>query len=338
MSIATLGIDLAKNVFHVHGRDAAGRPVFQKRVSRAALVTFMANLTRCRARLEVCSGANHWSRTLQALGHDVRLISPQFVKPYVKSNKNDFNDAEAICEAVLRPTMRFVPPKTVAQQDLQNVHRVRRRLIGARTALVNQIRGLLAEYGIVVSQQVGRLRRALPGLLDDPTNTLTPLARMTFMSLHEELRGLDTRITAIDQELTRHCVGDERCRRLVAIEGIGTLTATAIIAAVADPHAFKNGRHLAAWLGLVPRQHSSGGKPRLLGMSKRGDRYVRTILIHGARAVVARAATKSDARSRWIADKRYQRGTNRACVAVANKNARIIWALLAQGTSYRHAA
>ncbi len=338
MSMTTLGIDIAKNVFHVHGRDAAGRPMFQKRFSRAALVTFMANLPSCRVGLEVCSEANHWSRTLQALGYDVRLISPQFVKPYVKSNKNDFNDAEAICEAVLRPTMRFVPPKTVAQQDLQNVHRVRRRLIGARTALANQIRGLLAEYGVVVPKQVSPLRRALPRLIEDLTNDLTPLARMTFTSLHEELRGLDARITAVDQELTRHCVCDERCRRLIAIEGIGPLTATAIIAAVADPRVFKNGRHLAAWLGLVPRQHSSGGKSRLLGISKRGDRYVRTLLIHGARAVVARAATKSDARSRWITDKRHQRGTNRACVAVANKNARIIWALLAQGTSYRRAA
>ena len=219
MSMTTLGIDLAKTVFHVQGRDVAGRPVFQKRFSRAALVKFMANLPSCRVGLEVCSGANHWSRTSQAFGHDVRLISPQFIKPYVKTNKNDFNDAEAICEAVLRPTMRFVTPKTVAQQDLQNVHRVRRRLIGVRTALVNQIRGLLADYGVVVPQQVSHLRHALSGLLEDPTNTLTPLARMTFTALHDELRGLDARVTAVDHELTRHCAGDERCQRLTAIEG-----------------------------------------------------------------------------------------------------------------------
>jgi len=338
MSITTLGIDLAKNVFHVHGRDAAGRPVLQKQFSRAALVKFMAILPSCRVGLEVCGGANYWCRTLQALGHEVRLISPQFVKPYVKSNKNDFNDAEAICEAVLRPTMRFVTPKTVAQQDLQNLHRVRRRLIGGRTALVNQIRGLLAEYGVVVPKQVSLLRRALPRLIEDLSNDLTPLARMTFTSLHEELRGLDARITAVDHELKRQCACDERCQRLTAIEGIGPLTATAIIAAVGDPRVFKNGRHLAAWLGLVPRQCSSGGKSRLLGISKRGDRYVRTLLIHGARAVVVRAGAKSDARSRWIADKRHQRGTNRACVAVANKNARIIWALLAHDTCYQQAA
>ena len=338
MSMTTLGIDIAKNVFHVHGRDAAGRPVFQKRFSRVALIKFMANLSRCRVGMEVCGGANYWSRTLQALGHEVRLISPQFVKPYLKSNKNDFNDAEAICEDVLRPTMRFVTPKTVAQQDLQNVHRVRRRLIGARTALVNQIRGLLAEYGVVVPKQVSPLRRALPRLIEDLTNDLTPLARTTFTVLYEELRAVDARVTAVDRELKAHCAQDERCQRLTAIEGIGPLTATAIIAAVADPRVFKNGRHLAAWLGLVPRQCSSGGKPRLLGISKRGDRYVRTLLIHGARAVVVRAGTKQDARSRWIAEKRRQRGTNRACVAVANKNARIIWALLVQGTCYRTAA
>jgi len=338
MSMTTLGIDIAKNVFHVHGRDAAGRPVFQKRFSRAALIKFIANLSRCRVGMEVCGGANYWSRTLQALGHDVHLISPQFVKPYVKTNKSDFNDAEAICEAVLRPTMRFVTPKTVAQQDLQNVHRVRRRLIGARTALVNQIRGLLAEYGVVVPKQVSPLRRALPRLIEDPTNDLTPLARTTFTVLYEELRAVDARVTAVDRELTAHCAQDERCQRLTAIEGIGPLTATAIIAAVTDPRVFKNGRHLAAWLGLVPRQCSSGGKSRLLGISKRGDRYVRTLLIHGARAVVVRAGAKPDARSRWIAEKRRQRGTNRACVAVANKNARIIWALLAHNTYYQKAA
>lgn len=268
----------------------------------------------------------------------MRLISPQFVKPYVKSNKNDFNDAEAICEAVLRPTMRFVPPKTVAQQDLQNMHRVRRRLIGARTALVNQIRGLLAEYGVVVPKQVSPLRRALPRLIEDLTNDLTPLARTTFTALYEELRAVDARVTTVDRELKEYCAQDERCQRLTAIEGIGPLTATAMIAAVADPRVFKNGRHLAAWLGLVPRQCSSGGKSRLLGISKRGDRYVRTLLIHGARAVVVRAGAKPDARSRWIAEKRRQRGTNRACVAVANKNARIIWALLAHDTCYHKAA
>ena len=338
MSMTTLGIDIAKNVFHVHGRDAAGRPVFQKRFSRVALIKFMANLSRCRVGMEVCGGANYWSRTLQALGHEVRLISPQFVKPYVKSNKNDFNDAEAICEAVLRPTMRFVTPKTVAQQDLQNMHRVRRRLIGARTALVNQIRGLLAEYGVVVPKQESPLRRALPRLIEDLTNDLTPLARTTFTALYEELRAVDARVTTIDRELKEYCAQDERCQRLTAIEGIGPLTATAMIAAVADPRVFKNGRHLAAWLGLVPRQCSSGGKSRLLGISKRGDRYVRTLLIHGARAVVVRAGAKPDARSRWIAEKRRQRGTNRACVAVANKNARIIWALLAHDTCYQKAA
>ncbi len=218
------------------------------------------------------------------------------------------------------------------------MHRVRRRLIGARTALVNQIRGLLAEYGVVVPKQVSPLRRALPRLIEDLTNDLTPLARTTVTALYEELRAVDARVTTVDRELKEYCAQDERCQRLTAIEGIGPLTATAMIAAVADPRVFKNGRHLAAWLGLVPRQCSSGGKSRLLGTSKRGDRYVRTLLIHGARAVVVRAGAKPDARSRWIAEKRRQRGTNRACVAVANKNARIIWALLAHDTCYQKAA
>ena len=288
--------------------------------------------------MEVCGGANHWSRTLEGLGHTVKLMSPQFVKPYVKTNKNDCNDAEAICEAVQRPTMRFVAPKTLAQQDLQNLHRVRQRWIATRTALVNQTRGLLAEYGLVLPRQVAAIRQHLPQLLDDPASLLTPLSRTTFRGLYEELVGLDERIRIIDRQLQTLGMSQEPCRRLMQIEGIGPVIATAMIAAVTDPTTFKNGRQLAAWLGLVPRQYSSGHTQRLLGISKRGDRYLRTLLIHGARSVVTCAGTKTDARSQWIQAKRQQRGMNRACVALANKNARIIWALLSKGESYRQSA
>lgn len=338
MHVTTIGVDLAKNVFQIHGVDQYGKPVLKKRLSRTGFVQFMAKLPPCLVGMEVCGGANHWSRTLDGLGHTVKLMSPQFVKPYVKTNKNDCNDAEAICEAVQRPTMRFVAPKTLAQQDLQNLHRVRQRWIATRTALVNQTRGLLAEYGLVLPRQVAAIRQHLPQLLDDPASLLTPLSRTTFRGLYEELVGLDERIRMIDRQLQTLGMGQEPCRRLMQIEGIGPVIATAMIAAVTDPTTFKNGRQLAAWLGLVPRQYSSGHTQRLLGISKRGDRYLRTLLIHGARSVVTRAGTKTDARSQWIQAKRQQRGMNRACVALANKNARIIWALLSKGESYRQSA
>lgn len=338
MTVTTIGIDLAKRVFQVHGVDQHGTCVLRKRLSRSELVPFIAKLPPCRIGMEVCGGANYWSRRFRGFGHEVRLMSPQFVKPYVKTNKNDTNDAEAICEAVSRPTMRYVIPKTIDQQDLQSLHRVRQRLIQSRTALVNQIRGLLAEYGLVVPKHIGPLRRQLPTFLADSTNELTPLGRETFAQLYDELVASDTRIHQIDTRLKQWCSANEVCQRLLQLEGIGPLIATAIVAAVGDPLAFKNGRQLAAWLGLVPRQRSSGDRCLLLGISKRGDRYLRTLLIHGARAVVWRAGTKTDARSRWIANKRACRGINRTCVAVANKNARIIWALLAKGEAYRKAA
>ena len=281
MDVTTIGVDLAKNVFQIHGVNQHGKVLLKKRLSRSNFRRFMATLAPCLIGLEVCGGANYWYRTLRAFGHEVRLMSPQFVKPYVKTNKNDFNDAEAICEAVQRPTMRFVTPKTIAQQDLQNVHRVRQRLVSARTALVNQIRGLLAEYGLILPRQVGTLRQHLPSLLEDATNELTPLGRATFRQLYEELVGLDERIRQIHEQLKTFAVTHEPCQRLMHIEGVGPLTATALVAAVADPTTFKNGRQLAAWLGLVPRQYSSGHTQKLLGISKRGDRYLRTLLIHG---------------------------------------------------------
>lgn len=333
-TLTTVGIDLAKNVFQVHGVDQVGRTVLRKRLRRAEVTAFMARLPSCVVGLEACCGAHYWARVLEGLGHQVKLIAPQFVKPYVKSNKNDANDAEAICEAVRRPHMRFVHRKSIEQQDVQALHRVRSRLIGSRTSLVNQIRGLLAEYGVVLPQSIGQVRRGLPTVLEDASNELSTLGRRLFNGLYEQLVDLDKRIEEFDEEIARLFRSNSVCQRIGEIEGVGPLIATAMISAIGDGRSFKNGRQLSAWLGLVPRQESSGGKTRLLGISKRGDSYLRTLLVHGARSVVYRAGSKADRRSHWIADKQRRLGTNRACVAVANKNARIIWAMLANEQRY----
>jgi len=337
MKIVTVGLDIAKQTFQAHGVDGKGRVVMRKRLRRAEVPSFFAGVEPCLIGLEASGGAHYWFRVLSRLGHTVRLIAPQFVKPYVKSQKNDSNDAEAICEAVSRPSMRFVPAKRVEQQDLQCLHRVRSRLIGCRTQLVNQIRGLLAEYGIVLPQHVAQLRRHLPALLEDDGNELTISTRHLFHSLYEELVELEAKIGSADQRIERAFRENAECRRIAAVEGIGPVTATAVVAAISDGHAFRNGRQFAAWLGLVPRQHSSGGKTQLLGISKRGDPYLRTLLVHGARSVVYRAKAKTDYRSRWINDKQQRLGTARACVALANKNARILWSLIAKQQAYRPA-
>jgi len=338
MNIATVGLDIAKQLFQVHGVDANGRVVLRKKLRRNQVAAFFANVSPCTVGLEACCGSHYWVRVLSRSGHRVRLMAPQFVKPYVKSNKNDANDAEAICEAVSRPHMRFVPAKSVEQQDVQSLHRVRSRLVSSRTALANQIRGLLAEYGIVLPQHISHLRRGLPRVLEEAENELTPFSRRLFASLYQELLSLQEKIDGLDEQIESVYRTSEPCQRVAAVEGIGPLTATAIVAAMSDGKAFKNGRQFAAWLGLVPRQHSSGGKPRLFGISKRGDTYLRTLLIHGARSVVARASRKTDRRSLWIADKRRRLGTSKACVAVANKNARIVWSLIAHEQNYRRAA
>jgi transposase len=297
MKITTIGLDIAKQVFQVHAADAEGRVVLRKRLRRNQLTAFFANVPPCVVRLEACCGSHYWVRVLSRYGHTVRLIAPQFVKPYVKSNKNDANDAEAISEAVSRPHMRFVPAKSVEQQDIQSLHRVRSRMVSSRTALANQIRGLLSEYGIVLPQRVSQLRRGLPVILEDATNELTAFSRRLFASLHDELLSLEEKIAALDKQIEAVHRTSEPCQRVAAVEGIGPLTATALVAAISDGKAFKNGRQFAAWLGLVPRQHSTGGKARLLGISKRGDPYLRTLLIHGARSVVCRAGCKTDRRS-----------------------------------------
>jgi transposase len=286
MVVTTLGVDIAEQVFQVHGVDQQGKVVLRRRLRRQQVAPFFANLSPCLVGLEACGGAHYWTRRLSLFGHTVRMMAPQFVKPYVKSNKNDRNDAEAICEAVSRPQMRFVPAKSVEQQDIQSLHRVRSRLVGLRTQLGNQVRGLLMEYGIVLPQHVGRLRRGLPDILEDGSNELTAFSRRLFAALYDELVELDAKIEAMEDQVKAVYQTSEPCQRIAAVEGIGPVTATALVAALSDGKTFKNGRQFAAWLGLVPRQHSSGSKLRLFGISKRGDPYLRTLLIHGARSVV----------------------------------------------------
>jgi transposase len=287
--------------------------------------------------MEACGSANYWARELGKMGHDARLMSPQFVKPYVKSGKNDANDAEAICEAVSRPSMRFVQLKSVEQQVMQAEHRIRARLIKARTALSNEIRGLLGEFGIVLPASLASLRRAIPELLEDGENGLLSDFRRLLCLLGEELRKLDDNIKEYDARIARRAREDERIQRLLSIEGIGPVVASALVSAVGNGKQFCKGRDMAAWLGLTPSQHSSGGKSQLGRISKRGDKYVRMLLIHGARAALKAAENKEDARSRWVRGLAKRRNKNIATVALANKNARIAWSILSREETYRAA-
>ncbi len=337
MKITTVGIDIAKSVFHVFAVNKMGALVKKKQLKRNELLTFIAQLEPCRIVMEACGGAHHWAREFQKLGHEVKLIAPQYVKPYVKGNKNDYNDAEAIAEAAQRPNMRFVPIKTQEQQDIQALHRLRERTVKERTALANQIRGLLAEYGIVIRLGITAVRKALPEILEDGENGLTPRGRACFAQLRDELVEIDATCARYEQQIVQVNQEYEVCRRLDKVIGIGPITATATYAAAGTAKEFRNGRHFSAWLGLVPRQHSSGGKDTLLGISKRGNAYLRTLFIHGARAVLRTAATKQDRFSRWANALHARRGHNRACVAVANKLARIAWVILAKGEAYRPA-
>lgn len=334
-NVTTIGIDLAKNVFQLHGTDKQGKKIFGKRLSRDKLMEFIANHPPCVIGIEACTGAHHWARHFIKLGHTVKMIAPQFVKPYVKSNKSDKNDAAAIAEAVTRPDMKFVPIKSIEQQDIQLLHRARQLLVKQRTAQSNQIRGFFAEYGIILPKGISHIRTSLSGILEDAENELTTASRAVFSALYEQLKKVDEEIIKYTHQLELLAHRDERCRRMMSVEGIGPLTATAIIAAVGDAKVFKKGREMSAWLGLVPRQHSSGNKIRLLGISKRGDCYLRTLLIHGARSVVRVSQNKTDPRSVWITAKKHDCGENKAAVALANKNARILWALLTRDENYR---
>jgi transposase len=335
MKVTTLGIDLAKNIFRIHGVNDRGAVVLRKQLSRKQMLPFLARLEPCLVGMEACAGAHYWARQIQKLGHTARLMSPHFVTAYRKNQKNDGNDAEAICEAVGRPSMRFVPIKSASQQDIQAVHRIRFQLIKWRTALANKVRGLLGEYGIVVAQGIAPLRRELPLILDDEENQLSGLFREMLGEMAERLKLLDQRIRQYDSRVERVFGQDERCPRLAQVEGVGPLVATALVAAVGNAHEFKNGRELSAWLGLVPRQHFSGGRNVLLGISKRGDRYLRTLLIHGARSAIRVVERRRDPRSLAISRLKARRGSNVAAVALANHNARVLWALLKKGEDYR---
>lgn len=336
-TVRVLGIDLGKRNFHVHGVDERGVVVLRRRFSRQGLLEAMVQMPPCLIGMEACGGAHYWARTMREFGHTVRLMAPQFVKPYVKSNKNDSLDAEAICEAVARPNMRFVSIKTVPQQDVQSLHRIRSLAMTQRTALINQIRGLLQEYGIVMPQGAHQVRRGIHQVLEDSGCGLSPMMREMVRGLYDELVHQEERIANHDTRIEELSRTDENCRRLRTIPGIGPMIATALMASVGNAGEFRSGREMSAWLGLIPRQHSTGGKAWLLGISKRGNTYLRTLLIHGARSALRLALMKPDEsrKNRWLANLAARRGNNVAAVALANKNARTAWALLTRGEGYR---
>ncbi len=333
MKLTTIGIDLAKNVFQVHGADDKGRTVLKKQLKRSQVIEFFVNLVPCKIGMEACGSAHYWARKLQSLGHTVQLIAPQYVKPFVKRNKNDAADAEAICEAVMRPNMPSVPIKNASQQAILSVHRARQGFVKARTAQANQIRGLVAEYGIIIPQGIGHISKRVPELLEDGENELPGSFRLLIQRLVDHLKELDRQVGELEVEIQLWHRENDASKKLAKIPGIGPMTASALVASIGDARNFKNGRQLAAWLGIVPRQHSTGGKSTLLGISKRGDTYLRTLLIHGGRSVVRVAENKANP-SPWLKQLLQRRNKNIAAVAVANKNARTIWALLAQDREY----
>jgi transposase len=336
MKLSRVGIDLAKNVYQLHGVDRTGKTMLKRRLKRHQWFKVLLEKTEpgCVIGMEACASSHHWGRQLQARGYTVKLIPPQFVKPYVKSNKSDAKDAEAICEAMSRPNMRFVTVKTVEQQDIQATHRIRAELITQRTAKANQIRGLVAEYGLVAPKHMSSLRAAIPCWLEDAENGLTGDFRTLLHGVWNDLLGLDDRVCEMDKLIKRLAENNEDCVRLQQLRGVGPMISTAMIASVGDARQYRTSRQMAAAIGITPKQHSSGDKHRLLGISKRGDVYLRTLMIHGARAVVARAAHKDDRLSRWVTNIAKQKHPNVAAVALANKTARMAWAMLRNETDY----
>jgi transposase len=335
MNVTTVGIDLAKSVFQVHGVDARGKAVLRRQLRREQVAAFFVNLPPCLIGMEACASAHHWGRTLERFGHTVRLMAPQFVKPYVKTNKNDAADAEAICEAVSRPSMRFVPIKSVEQQAVLSVHRVRQGFVKARTAQANQIRGLLGEFGLVIPQGIRHIAQRVPALLEDASNELPLEFRQLIDRLTCYLKELDQQVRELERQIVAWHRSSELSRKLEKVPGIVPLAATALVASIADARSFNNGRQVSAWLGLVPRQNSSGGKSTLLGISKRGDVYLRTLLIHGARSAILAAKRQGECKNVWLANLLNRRHANIAAVALANKNVRTVWALLAHGRDFK---
>jgi len=335
--ITTIGLDLAKNVFHAVCCDQHGKKISRKMLRRSQVLTYFAQKEACLVGMEACASAHYWARQLQQLGHQVKLIPPQYVRPFVRGNKNDYNDALAIAEAVTQPEMRFAAIKTQEQQDVQALHRLRERRVQERTALCNQVRGLLGEYGIAISKGIRSLRRKLPELLEDGENGLSDIFRQYLVQIQRQLQELDVHIDFYTSLLLEQGRQNEVCQCLQTIPGFGPIVASIFYSIVGNGEIYHRGRDVSAALGLVPKQHSSGGKDRLLGISKRGDRYMRSLLVHGARSVVMQAANKDDKLSRWINRIKEERGYNKAVVALANKMARMGWAIIAHKTRYQAA-
>jgi transposase len=335
MNVTTIGIDLAKTVFSLHGVDGHGKVVIRKTLSRSKLLPFLAQQPSCLIGMEACSGAHHWGRELVKLGHRVGIMAPKFVAAYRKGGKNDGNDAEAISEAVARPGMRFVPVKSAEQQAILSLHRIRQGLIKERTALINQLRGLLSEFGLICPKGRYSAQHHIPDILEDADNGLPMLARRLLSDTYQRLRTLNEQILAYDRELNHLVRASEPAQRLMTVPGIGAITASAMLASVGDPKQFRNGRQFAAWLGLTPRQYTTGGKIRLGRITKKGDAYLRTLLIHGTRAVLATVKDKDDKLSRWTKALIERRGYKRAAVALAAKHARILWALMVKDETYQ---
>jgi len=334
-NITTIGIDLAKNVFHTVWVDQHGNLVKKKKLTRNTMATAFSNLPACTIAMEACAGSHHWARVLIAQGHQVKLLPPQYVKPFVKGNKNDYNDAQGIVEASVRPSMRLVSIKRPQQQDIQTIHRVRDELVKRRTAQSNQIRGLLGEYGVVMPQGLGSVRRRLPEILEDGDNGLSDLLRGLLADSYEELLHLDSRIGKVNRQLDQEVVSNPACQRLQTLPGFGPVVSSVFYTHVGDGQSFHRGRDVSASVGLVPKQHSSADKSVLLGISKRGNRRLRYLLVHGARSVVKQAHKKHDPLSRWIVRIQQRSGYNKAVVAYANKMARMGWAVLHNNTVYQ---
>ena len=336
MNVTLIGIDLAKTIFQVCGVNQAGKEVFNRQLRRNKLLEFLAQYPKVTIAMEACSGSNYWGRTLLNKGHEMRLIPPQHVKPFVKGNKNDRNDAFAICEAARRPHMQFVMPKTLEQIDMKLAHRIRTRQVGVRNALINQIRGLLNEYGIVVNQGKEQLSNALPLIIEDAENELTVLARQYFQELLNEWQYLNKRLHQLERTLVKQARSCPKAKRLMGIKGVAEITATAAVMYGGDGSGYKNGRHFSASIGLVPKEHSSGGKQRLGSITKRGNGYLRRLLVQGAWSVIRHIDKATDKLSLWAKKVIERRGKHKAAIAIANKLARIIWAMLYHQTEYQN--
>lgn len=339
MEISTLGIDISKNSFQLHGVDVMGHRILKKKMTRKQFIEFLPQLPQCRVVIEAGSAAHYWGRKFQSLGHEVKLIAPQFVKPFLKSNKNDANDAEAIVEASLRPSMRFVQLKSEWQVELQALHRNRSRVVSCRVQLTNAMHGFLQEYGVLLPKAMKKLKEQVSWLISPECGEIPELFKSELEKMYQELNQYLEREKELNRQLREYADSTETCKNLQTIPGIGPIIATAFYAGVADPKSFKNGREFAAWLGLVPKQNSTGGKEKLLGISKRGDKNLRSLLIHGARASYCRIKNRPQDNSleKWVMSKANNRGVNKAVVALANKMARYAWVVMAKNEQFKYA-